>query len=104
MGDPSLVGRPHEVDGKEILHFKGFILVPPPPNSAPRSTREKPPGCKTVFVGGLPETVTEDMIGELLQTCGSKCEGCQRPLHVPCMPRLNIEFVLICKMVPDTSR
>ncbi|XP_067947999.1 ecto-NOX disulfide-thiol exchanger 2-like [Watersipora subatra] len=71
MGDPSLVGRPHEVDGKEILHFKGFILVPPPPNSAPRSTREKPPGCKTVFVGGLPETVTEDMIGELLQTCGN---------------------------------
>ena len=72
MGDPSMMGPSLEVDGKEILHFKGFILVPPPPNAPPRTTREKPPGCKTLFVGGLPETVTEDMIGELMQTCGSK--------------------------------
>lgn len=70
MGDP--MGGAPEVDGKEILHFNGFILVPPPPHVPPRSTRDKPPGCKTVFVGGLPETVTEEMIGDLMQTCGSK--------------------------------
>lgn len=68
----ALQAPPQEVDGKEILHFNGFILVPPPPHAPPRSTREKPPGCKTVFIGGLPETVTEDMIHELMQTCGSE--------------------------------
>lgn len=71
MEDPYLAAPPQEVDGKEILHFSGFVLVPPPPHAAPRSTREKPPGCKTLFIGGLPETVTEEMIGELMQTCGS---------------------------------
>lgn len=81
MGDPFMMNQAggnmatsgaHEVDGKEILHFNGFILVPPPPHAPPRSTRDKPPGCKTLFIGGLPETVKEEMIGELMQTCGGE--------------------------------
>ena len=76
MGDPFMMSHNQasggqEVDGKETLHFNGFILVPPPPHAPPRSTREKPPGCKTLIIGGLPETVSEEMIGELMQTCGS---------------------------------
>lgn len=63
-------GENLEVDGKEILHFNGFILIPPPPHAPARSTREKPPGCKTVFIGGVPENATEEMLGELMQTCG----------------------------------
>uniref|UniRef100_A0A8C5Q4B3 Ecto-NOX disulfide-thiol exchanger 1 n=1 Tax=Leptobrachium leishanense TaxID=445787 RepID=A0A8C5Q4B3_9ANUR len=36
----------------------------------PPSTRERPPGCKTVFVGGLPENATEEIIQELFEQCG----------------------------------
>lgn len=40
------------------------IDLPPP------STRERPPGCKTVFVGGLPENATEEIIQEVFEQCG----------------------------------
>lgn len=36
----------------------------------PPSTRERPPGCKTVFVGGLPENATEEIIREVFDQCG----------------------------------
>lgn len=36
----------------------------------PPSTRERPPGCKTVFVGGLPENATEELIREVFDQCG----------------------------------
>ncbi|XP_048349446.1 ecto-NOX disulfide-thiol exchanger 1 isoform X3 [Sphaerodactylus townsendi] len=36
----------------------------------PPSTRERPPGCKTVFVGGLPENATEEIIQEVFEQCG----------------------------------
>lgn len=36
----------------------------------PPSTRERPPGCKTVFVGGLPENATEEIIKEVFDQCG----------------------------------
>lgn len=42
-----------------------FDLDLPPP-----STRERPPGCKTVFVGGLPENATEEIIQEVFEQCG----------------------------------
>ncbi|KAL0175595.1 hypothetical protein M9458_027925, partial [Cirrhinus mrigala] len=32
---------------------------------------ERPPGCKTVFVGGLPENATEQLIVEVFEQCGS---------------------------------
>ncbi|KAI4565099.1 hypothetical protein MJT46_009442 [Ovis ammon polii x Ovis aries] len=40
------------------------------PNLPPPSTRERPPGCKTVFVGGLPENATEEIIQEVFEQCG----------------------------------
>lgn len=40
------------------------IDLPPP------ATRERPPGCKTVFVGGLPENGTEQIIVEVFEQCG----------------------------------
>lgn len=42
-----------------------FVLDLPPP-----STRERPPGCKTVFVGGLPENASEEIIQEVFEQCG----------------------------------
>ncbi|KFZ62258.1 Ecto-NOX disulfide-thiol exchanger 1, partial [Antrostomus carolinensis] len=52
---------------KEIIHCK---KIPPNPNLPPPSTRERPPGCKTVFVGGLPENATEEIIQEVFEQCG----------------------------------
>ncbi|KAG9349076.1 hypothetical protein JZ751_029395 [Albula glossodonta] len=40
------------------------------PNLPPPATRERPPGCKTVFVGGLPENATEQLIVEVFEQCG----------------------------------
>lgn len=37
---------------KEIIHRKSCTLFPPNPNAPPPTTRERPPGCRTIFVGG----------------------------------------------------
>ncbi|XP_055986262.1 ecto-NOX disulfide-thiol exchanger 2 isoform X2 [Sorex fumeus] len=55
---------------KEIIHCKSCTLFPPNPNLPPPATRERPPGCKTVFVGGLPENGTEQIIVEMFEQCG----------------------------------
>ncbi|KAM6953484.1 ecto-NOX disulfide-thiol exchanger 2 [Aplochiton taeniatus] len=55
---------------KEIIHCKTCTLFPPNPNLPPPATRERPPGCKTVFVGGLPENATEQLIVEVFGQCG----------------------------------
>ncbi|XP_058052813.1 ecto-NOX disulfide-thiol exchanger 2 isoform X5 [Ahaetulla prasina] len=55
---------------KEIVHCKSCTLFPPNPNLPPPTTRERPPGCKTVFVGGLPENGTEETIVEIFEKCG----------------------------------
>lgn len=43
---------------KEVIHLKTVTLIPPPPGSPMPTTRERPPGCKTIFVGGLAENTT----------------------------------------------
>ncbi|CAL1581678.1 unnamed protein product [Knipowitschia caucasica] len=55
---------------KEIIHCKSCTLFPQNPNLPPPSTRDRPPGCRTVFVGGLPENATEEVIREVFDECG----------------------------------
>ncbi|XP_061647927.1 ecto-NOX disulfide-thiol exchanger 1-like isoform X2 [Phyllopteryx taeniolatus] len=55
---------------KEIIRHNGCMLFPQNPNLSPPSTRARPPGCKTVFVGGLPENTSEDIIREVFSPCG----------------------------------
>ncbi|XP_076005054.1 ecto-NOX disulfide-thiol exchanger 2-like isoform X2 [Genypterus blacodes] len=55
---------------KEIIHCKTCTLFPANPNLPPPATRDRPPGCKTVFVGGLPENATEQLIVEVFGQCG----------------------------------
>ena len=43
---------------KNPLHCKTCVLVPPNRMAPPPTTRERPVGCRTIFVGGLPENVT----------------------------------------------
>jgi hypothetical protein len=56
---------------KEVITLKLAVLYPPPPNAPPPSLRERPPGCRTIFVGGLPETITEDILRDMFENCGS---------------------------------
>lgn len=56
---------------KEIVHLTNCVLYPPNPNAPRPTTREKPLGCKTVFVGGLPEKATEEIIKEIFERCGT---------------------------------
>lgn len=55
---------------KETIPCKSCVLLPPNPNAPAPSTRERPSGCRTVFVGGLPENITEDIIREVFERCG----------------------------------
>ncbi|XP_034739398.1 ecto-NOX disulfide-thiol exchanger 2-like isoform X2 [Etheostoma cragini] len=55
---------------REIIHCKSCTLFPPNTILPPPATRERPPGCKTVFVGGLPENATEQLIVEVFGQCG----------------------------------
>ena len=43
---------------KSAMQFKEVTLSPPNRMAAQPTTRERPVGCRTIFVGGLPENVT----------------------------------------------
>ncbi|XP_022216707.2 ecto-NOX disulfide-thiol exchanger 1 isoform X2 [Drosophila obscura] len=69
--DAALAADGSSVAGlKEVIKTKNCILFPPNPNAPPPTIRERPPGCRTVFVGGLPENITEDVIREIFESCG----------------------------------
>lgn len=84
MADPSQMANMPLTDGndmsmmpmggfpvtKDIIQLKSCSLVPPYPSSVLPTTREKPPGCRTVFIGSLPENVTEEIITEVFGRCG----------------------------------
>ncbi|XP_054735510.1 ecto-NOX disulfide-thiol exchanger 1 [Anastrepha obliqua] len=55
---------------KDVIKTKNCILFPPNPNAPLPTTRERPPGCRTVFVGGLPENITDEFIREIFESCG----------------------------------
>lgn len=61
---------PVPVQVKEIITCKSCTLYPPNPNAPPPTIRERPPGCRTVFVGGLPEKITEEILREIFERCG----------------------------------
>ncbi|WAR27261.1 ENOX1-like protein [Mya arenaria] len=55
---------------KDIIRKENCVLYPPPSNAPPPTTREQPPGCRTIFVGGLPETCSEDILQEVFSDFG----------------------------------
>ncbi|CAL1541449.1 unnamed protein product [Lymnaea stagnalis] len=76
LGGPGMMGPPppgmmgQQMQVKEIIRLKSSVLYPPPPGAPPRSTRERPPGCRTIFIGGIPENCTEDLLFEVFENCG----------------------------------
>lgn len=59
---------------KEIIRLNSCCLYPPKPNATlpPTPRRERPLGCRTVFVGGLPENITEEILQEVFQNFGGE--------------------------------
>ncbi|ESP04949.1 hypothetical protein LOTGIDRAFT_184925 [Lottia gigantea] len=55
---------------RDIINLKSCSLYPPPPGTPPRTHRERPPGCRTIFIGGLPDTATEEILTEVFDSCG----------------------------------
>ncbi|KAM7355249.1 uncharacterized protein ACRADG_001383 [Cochliomyia hominivorax] len=55
---------------KEVIKTKSCMLLPPNPNAPPPTIRDRPPGCRTVFVGGLPDVITEEIVREIFESCG----------------------------------
>uniref|UniRef100_A0A8C5N190 Ecto-NOX disulfide-thiol exchanger 1-like n=1 Tax=Gouania willdenowi TaxID=441366 RepID=A0A8C5N190_GOUWI len=78
---------------KEIIHCKSCTLFPQNPNLPPPSTRERPPGCKTVFVGGLPENATEEIIREVFEQCG-EINAIRKSKKNFCHIRFSEEFMI----------
>ena len=46
------------------------ILEPPPPQYKMPQKREKPAGCRTVFIGWLPDAMTKEILNEIFYVCG----------------------------------
>lgn len=67
---PSTPSTESSSPAKEIITYKSCVLYPPNPNAPPPTIRERPLGCRTVFVGGLPESITQDLIREIFERCG----------------------------------
>uniref|UniRef100_A0A673UUS0 Ecto-NOX disulfide-thiol exchanger 2 n=1 Tax=Suricata suricatta TaxID=37032 RepID=A0A673UUS0_SURSU len=67
MSDPTAWATAMNNLGMAPLGIAGQPILPDLP---PPATRERPPGCKTVFVGGLPENGTEQIIVEVFEQCG----------------------------------
>lgn len=55
---------------KDIIRLKTCVLYPPNPNAPLPTTRERPLGCKTIFVDGLPDKITDEIIKEIFARCG----------------------------------
>ncbi|KAJ8720869.1 hypothetical protein PYW08_006334 [Mythimna loreyi] len=53
------------------IYFSNGVVLPALPGTTAPQRREPPPGCRTVFVGGLPNGVTEDNIKEIFQRFGA---------------------------------
>ncbi|XP_026316825.1 ecto-NOX disulfide-thiol exchanger 2 [Hyposmocoma kahamanoa] len=57
------------IQKKEVL-LKHCKLSPPSPGTAEPPRRNKPPGCRTIFVGGLPDSIRENVVREIFESYG----------------------------------
>jgi len=75
MMDPSMMAAWGMLgpDGQPIkapITYSKCVLYPPNPSAPKPTTRERPPGCRTIFVGGLPENADEEIIRDVFEKCG----------------------------------
>lgn len=75
--DPSMIGMYSNMgtdiatvqEKKEII-LKHCILIPPTAGTPQPPRRAKPPGCRTIFVGYLPEKIRESTVREIFEPYG----------------------------------
>ncbi|KAL4132460.1 hypothetical protein QTP88_009604 [Uroleucon formosanum] len=84
---------------KRIIQLELCTLYPPPSNAPTPTSRERPPGCRTIFVGGLPDSITEDIMksiftnyGEILTIRLSNRKFCHIRFENECSVDLALEL------------
>ncbi|GFT87572.1 ecto-NOX disulfide-thiol exchanger 1 [Nephila pilipes] len=69
--DATMVSYPYEsLANNTPIFLSNAVLTPPLPGEI-KTRREKPDGCRTVYVGNLPEKITQGIITEAFEKCGS---------------------------------
>ncbi|XP_059053730.1 ecto-NOX disulfide-thiol exchanger 2-like [Achroia grisella] len=75
--DPSMMGMYSNmgsdisaVQEKKEIVFKHCKLIPPTAGTPQSPRRAKPPGCRTIFVGGLPEKIRESTVRDIFEPYG----------------------------------
>ncbi|RVE51842.1 hypothetical protein evm_003462 [Chilo suppressalis] len=69
MMDPTLMMM-NQLMPNQPIYFSTGILLPPLPGMSLPNRREKPLGCRTIFVGGLPNGITVEVVTEIFQRFG----------------------------------
>ena len=69
MGIFQNMGSESQQDKKEII-LKHCKLFPPLPGTPSPPCRARPPGCRTIFVGGLPDKIRESTVREIFERYG----------------------------------
>ncbi|CAK1556189.1 unnamed protein product [Leptosia nina] len=75
MVDPSMLAmyqnvNPEAMQEKKELVFKHCRLIPPAPGTPQPPKRARPPGCRTIFVGGLPDKIRESIVRDIFEGYG----------------------------------
>lgn len=77
MVDPSMMGMYTNmgpdmiaVQDKTEIVLKSCTLTPPVSGTSLPPTRSRPPGCRTIFVGGLPNRIRENIVREIFERYG----------------------------------
>jgi len=55
---------------RQPIVYRLSVLYPPSPNAPTPTLREKPSGCRTIFIGGVPEKAEEEVIRDIFEHCG----------------------------------
>ncbi|VVC90884.1 unnamed protein product [Leptidea sinapis] len=75
MVDPSMMGLYSTINTEAMIEKKEIILkhcklIPPDPGALVPPKRARPPGCRTIFVGGLPDKIRESTVREIFEEYG----------------------------------
>lgn len=56
------------------IYITDAVLLPPIPGEPMQSRSERPPGCRTIFVGGLPHRANYNLVEEIFRHFGRICD------------------------------
>lgn len=67
---PAIAGDINVMQERKELVFKYCKLIPPEPGTPQPMRRVRPPGCRTIFVGGLPDKIRESIVRDVFENYG----------------------------------